>query len=214
MTSVIAKMKLGLVVVCAVMAGCSKGDTKQAPVAAPASESSAPAVVLPPAGKFQVDPAHSTVLFKVKHANTGYVYGWFKDFSGAFTLDTDPTKSSIELSVKAASLDTRDDDRNTHLTGPDFLNATMFPELTFKSTKVEATKSGWRITGDMTIHGATHQITFMATPVGDAKDPQGTRHVGLEAHLSIARSDYGVTFMPDMVGFQIDIVIALEGAAV
>jgi polyisoprenoid-binding protein YceI len=208
-----SNMKLGMVVALALAAGCSKGETTQA--AAPAAnESSAPAVVLPQPGKFQVDPTHSTVLFKVKHANTGYVYGWFKDFSGAFTIDSDPTKSSIELTVKAASLDTRDDERNTHLAGPDFLNATMFPELAFKSTKVEATKSGWRITGDMTIHGTTHQITFSATPTGDTKDPQGTRHVGLEAHVSIARSDFGVTFMPEMVGFQVDIVIALEGAAV
>ena len=148
-------------VVLALAAACSKsGDststsstsgTSSTASPKPSSDDRSPSVHLPAPGTFQVDPTHSTVLFKVHHAGAGYVYGWFKDFSGTFTIDTDPKKSHIELAVKAASVDTRDDERNTNIAGPDFLNAKQSPELTFKSTSVDAASPGWRVTGDLTI---------------------------------------------------------------
>jgi polyisoprenoid-binding protein YceI len=201
-------------VVLALIAACSKTGDSTAPSPKPPTDDKAPAAHLPAPGKFQVDPMHSTILFKVRHADAGYVYGWFKDFSGTFAIDADPKKSHIELAVKAASVDTRDDERNGNITGPDFLNAKQAPELTFKSTSVDAANSGWKITGDLTIRGVTKSVTFTAAPVGDAKDPRGTRLVGIEARLTIARNDFGVSFMPEMVGPEIELIIALEGAAV
>lgn len=202
--------RLSLVLVLAT--ACSNRESTPTP----ASSGGEPkvAVRLPAPGAFQVDPTHSTVLFKAKHAGAGYVYGWFKDVSGAFTIDADPAKSHVELAVKVASVDTRDDERNGNIAGPDFLNAKQFPELTFKSTSVAAIPSGWRITGELTIRGATKSVTFDAVPVGDAKDPQGKRLVGVEARFAIARGDFGVSFMPEMVGPDIELIIALEGSAV
>ncbi len=208
-------MRLTLLVILAAAACSKSGDSKSSstPNATPANDEHSPAAHLPEPGSFQVDPAHSTVLFKVRHAGVSNLYGWFKDVSGTFTIDADPKKSHIELTVKAASIDTRDDERNGHLVGPDFLNSKQFPELTFKSTSIDATSSGWHVTGDLTIHGTTKSVTFDAVPVGDATDPAGKRMVGLEARFKIARADFGVTFMPEMVGPELELTIELEGAA-
>lgn len=212
-------MRISLVpmVVLALAGGCSKSSDAPPAVAAvakPAPAGSAVAGVgLPPPGSFQVDATHSSILFKARHMNAGYIYGWFKDFSGTFAIDADPAKSHVELTVNAASIDTRDDERNDHLTGPDFLNVKQFPEITFKSTSVAAAPGGWRVTGDLTIHGVTKSIAFTATPVGDAKDPQGKRIVGIEAQFPIKRADFGVSFMPEIVGPELELIIAIEGAA-
>lgn len=208
-------------VIVAFTAACSKsgdskpnaGQTSSTPSAKGGGGETSAAVHMPAAGTFQVDPTHSTILFKVHHEGAGYVYGWFKDFSGTFTIDSDPSKSHVELAVQAASIDTRDDERNGNLTGPDFLNAKQFPELTFKSKSVAVTGAGWHITGDLTIRGITKSVAFDAAPVGDVTDPHGKRLVGLEAHLSIARDDFGVSFMPEMVGPQVELIIDLEGSA-
>lgn len=208
-------------VVTAFAAACSKsGESKpsagQASSTASAKEASGnklPAVHVPAAGSFQVDPTHSTILFKVQHEGAGYVYGWFKDFSGTLTIDADPSKSHVELAVKAASIDTRNGERDGNLVGPDFLNAKQFPELTFNSRSVAATRSGWHITGDLTIRGVTKAVAFDAAPVGDATDPRGKRLMGVEAHFVIARDDFGVSFMPEMVGPRVELIIDLEGVA-
>jgi polyisoprenoid-binding protein YceI len=212
-----------VMVLFAVVGACSKsGDsTSAAPSgvtasttgAKPTTDEKGSASQLPAPGTFHVDPTHSTVLFKVRHLGAGYIYGWFKEFSGSFTIDADPKKSHVDLSVKAASVDTRDEERNANIAGPDFLNAKQFPELTFKSTSVDVSGAGWRVTGDLTIHGITKPVTFTAAPVGDGKDPQGTRLVGVEARFPISRGDFGVTFMPGVVGPEMELIIALEGAA-
>ena len=211
------------VVVLVVVGACSKGGdltpatTSGANASAagtkPTGDEKAGAVRIPPPGTFEVDATHSTVLFKVHHLGAGFVYGWFKDFSGSFTIDADAKKSRIELAVKATSVDTRDDERNGNIAGPDSLNAKQFPELTFKSTNVEASSAGWRVTGDLTIRGVTKSVSFTALPVGDSKDPQGKRLVGVEARFPISRGDFGVSFMPEMVGSEMELIIALEGAA-
>jgi polyisoprenoid-binding protein YceI len=190
--------------------GCSNNESKPTPTPARVDVHARQ----PAPGSFEVDATHSTVLFKATHAGAGYVYGWFKDVSGAFTIDADPAKSHVELSVKVASVDTRDDERNANIAGPDFLNAKQFPELTFKSTRVDATATGWHIAGDLTIHGATKSVAFDAVLVGDAKGPQGRRLVGVEARFTITRGDFGVLFMPEMVGPDLELIVALEGAAV
>lgn len=206
-------------VVLALVGACSKSDSPtSAPTATgaggePTTSENGTAAQLPAPGIFQVDPTHSTVLFKVKHSGAGYVYGWFKDYSGAFTIDADSKKSHIELAVKAASVDTRDEERNGNIAGPDFLNAKQFPEITFKSTSVAVAGSGWRVTGDLTIRGVTKSVTFTAAAVGDAKDPQGKRLVGVEARVPITRGDFGVSFMPEIVGPDVELIIALEGVA-
>lgn len=213
------KLNATVLVVLVLGAACSKSSeststSSSSASAKPSTDDKSPPAHLPAPGTFKVDATHSTVLFKVRHLDAGYIYGWFKDFSGTFTIDADPKKSQIELAVKTTSVDTRDDERNGNIIGPDFLNAKQSPELTFKSTSIDPASAGWRITGDLTIRGVTKSVTFTAAPVGDAKDPRGQRLVGLEARFTIARGDFGVTFMPEMVGPEIELIIALEGAAV
>jgi polyisoprenoid-binding protein YceI len=212
----------GLIVL-ALIGGCSKTGNSSPPAAGstgangtaaqPTTDNNGTAAQLPAPGTFQVDPTHSSVLFKVRHLGAGYVYGWFREYSGAFTIDADPKKSHIELAIKAASVDTRDEERNGNIVGPDFLNAKQFPELSFKSTSVEVSGANWRVTGDLTIRGISKSVTFTATPIGDATDPQGKRLVGVEAHFPISRGDFGVSFMPEIVGPDVELIIALEGAA-
>jgi polyisoprenoid-binding protein YceI len=217
------KRAAAIVVIVGVLAGCSK-DSDSKPTSStgeiasaeskPKGEVKTVAFRVPVPGTFQVDPMHSTVLFKVRHLGAGNIYGWFKDFSGTFVIDPDPKKSRVELVVKTATVDTRDDERNGNLTGPDFFNAKQFPELTFRSTGVEVSSSGWQVTGNLTIHGITKPVTFTAAPLGDAKDPQGKRIFGLEARATINRGNFGVSFMPEVIGPEVELIIALEGAAV
>src|SRR5438309_11525612 len=106
------------------------------------------------ADTFKVDPVHTFVLFSVQHLGIANTYGRFNDVSGTVVFDKDdPSKSSVELSVKTESLDTHDPKRDQHLKSPDFFNAKQFPAITFKSNKVAASSDTYKISGDVTLHG-------------------------------------------------------------
>jgi polyisoprenoid-binding protein YceI len=193
--------------------GCSSKDTPPKP--APAQQPQAAAAFnAPPPGIFEVDTVHSTVMFRARHVQASNVYGWFKDFSGKFSIDADPKKSRVELSVKAGSVDTRDSERDADLVGPDFFNAKQFPEMAFTSTAVELTSTGWQVTGDLTLHGVTKPVTFSAVLVGDAMSPHGYRVVGLEARATIDRRQFGISFLPEAVAPEVELIIAFEGKAI
>jgi polyisoprenoid-binding protein YceI len=164
-----------------------------------------------PAGNYEIDAGHSALIWRAKHFGAGYTYGWFKDFSGKFVVDADPTKQSLELTVKVDSLDSRDAKRDEHLKGPDFFNAAQFATITFKSTKVEAAGAALKVTGDLNIHGVTKSVTVDVNPVGTGTDPWKNVRAGYEAKLTINRMDYGVAFMPEGISSDIDLTIAFEG---
>ncbi len=161
---------------------------------------------------YQADPVHSSVIFRVKHANTAYFWGRFNDITGAFVLDSvDPSQVKLEFQVKAASVDTGNAKRDQHLQGPDFLNAAQFPTISFVSKSVEKSGNAYQVTGEMTMHGVTKPITVHLTPTGTGKGPTGAEIGGIEANVTIHQSDFGITKMAGMIGDSVWINISVEG---
>src|SRR6202795_1783142 len=146
---------------------------------------------------WNVDPAHSVAEFKVKHMMISNVKGQFAKVSGVLHLDeSDPTKSHIEASIEAGSLNTRDDQRDTHLKSADFFHVEQHPTLAFKSTRIKRTGDGeLAVAGDLTIRGITRNVEFSVEgPTPPAKDPWGNTRLGLSATTKINRKDFGLTW--------------------
>ena len=146
-----------------------------------------------PTGTWKVDPAHSSVEFQVKHLGIATVKGVFTDFEG--TLEVGPEGVSAYGSVKVASVDTREPQRDGHLRSPDFFDADQYPEITFKSTAIRPIDDeDFEIEGDFTVHGITRPLKLKATVEGTETDPQGNERVGLSATAQINRSDHEMKF--------------------
>jgi polyisoprenoid-binding protein YceI len=162
---------------------------------------------------YTVDKTHSAILFKISHLGAGYVWGRFNDFNGALVLDAaDPAKCSVEVDIRAESIDTGNEERDKHLRSKDFFDVENNPSIAFRSTKVEKVKDGeFRVTGDFTLLGVTRAVTFRMDEVGEADDPWGNHRVGFEGQLVIRRSDHGMKHMLPMIGDEVHIHLAVEG---
>jgi polyisoprenoid-binding protein YceI len=146
-----------------------------------------------PTGTWNVDPVHSSVEFQVKHLGIATVKGQFKEFEG--TLEVGPDGARAHGTVKVASIDTREPQRDGHLLSADFFDADNNPEITFKSTSIRPVdEETFEIEGDFTIHGVTRTLKLDATVEGTETDPQGNPRVGLSATAQINRSDYDMKF--------------------
>jgi polyisoprenoid-binding protein YceI len=146
---------------------------------------------------WNLDPVHSVAEFKVKHMMISNVKGQFTAISGVLTLDeNDVTASRIEASIDAASINTREAQRDAHLKSADFFDVEKFPTLGFKSTGVQRTGGDeLAVTGDLTIHGVTRQVVFnVEGPTATGRDPWGNTRVGLSAVTKINRKDFGLTW--------------------
>ena len=145
---------------------------------------------------WKLDMAHSAIEFSVRHMMVSTVKGNFREFSADLELDPeDLTKSSVRAVVKAASIDTRDPQRNAHLTSADFFEADKFPEMVFQSTGVEHLGGDrYRVTGDLTIKDVTRPITLDVTHLGTQVSPYGVKAAGFEATASLSRKDFGLTW--------------------
>src|SRR3954447_13760410 len=131
-------------------------------------------------GDYVVDPSHSRIGFVARHAMVTKVRGTFNEFVGAGYFDAEqPERSSIELTIQAASIDTGNADRDGHLRGNDFFAMDEYPEITFVSTAVEQTgDSDYRVTGDLTIKGVTKPVSIDFELTGSATDPFGNERIG------------------------------------
>ncbi len=147
-------------------------------------------------GTYAVDPAHSRIGFVARHAMVTKIRGSFNEFEGTGFLDAeDPTRSRLQLTIKAASIDTRSADRDAHLRGNDFFDMERYPEITFSSTAVEQVDSEtYRVTGDLTVKGITKPITIDFEFTGAAVDPFGNQRIGLEGKVTVNRKDWGVNW--------------------
>ena len=147
-------------------------------------------------GNYTIDPAHSHIGFTARHAMVTKVRGSFKDYEGEGYFDSEnPTNSTLELTIKAASIDTGNADRDNHLRGNDFFDMENHPEIRFASTKVEALADDkYRVTGDLTIKGVTKPVSVDFDHTGSAVDPFGNRRIGLEGRATINRKDWGVNW--------------------
>ena len=150
---------------------------------------------LPTAGHYSIDPSHSRIGFVARHAMVTKVRGSFDEFEGSCYFDPqDPSKTSLKLVIQAASIDTRNADRDNHLRSNDFFDMENFPTLTFASTDVAAEGTTYHVTGDLTVRGVTKQITVDFEYLGAATDPFGNDRIGFEGTAVINRKDFGVNF--------------------
>jgi polyisoprenoid-binding protein YceI len=146
------------------------------------------------AGQWRFDPAHTRIGFSTRHAMVTKVRGAFNDFEGLITVDTEnPERSKVALTVKVASIDTRNADRDQHLRTNDFFDAPRFPEITFVSSRVDQVDQGhFIISGDVTIRGVTKEISIPIDFIGVERDPMGYLRAGFEGSRRIDRQDFGL----------------------
>ncbi|HLH60692.1 MAG TPA: YceI family protein [Ktedonobacteraceae bacterium] len=145
---------------------------------------------------WEIDPSHSEASFSVKHMMFATVRGHFNVLSGHLHIDEQHSENSwVEAQVDAASVDTRDERRDGHLKSPDFFDVQNYPTITFKSTKVESAGGNeYNVTGDLTMHGITHPVTFKAEYYGTGKNPWGMTVAGLSAKAKINRKDWNLNW--------------------
>jgi polyisoprenoid-binding protein YceI len=166
-----------------------------------------------------IDPVHSIAEFRVKHLMISNVRGQFTGVTGKLTFNpADPAKSHVEASIDAASIDTRDPQRDTHLKSPDFFDVEKFPTLTFSSSHVTRRPNGAIVvSGPLTIHGVSREVEFVVEgPTPPVKDPWGNTRIGVSATTKINRGEFGLTFNAAletggvMVGEEVSITLELE----
>lgn len=143
---------------------------------------------------YKIDPAHSDVMFKVKHLMISTVTGVFKKFDGTLEIDEeDFSTAKVTFEADIDSVDTKSEQRDEHLKGDDFFSATEFPKMTFKSAKVEETGDNeYKLTGDLTIRDVTKPVDLKVEYNGSTKDPWGMQRMGFEVSGKINRKDYGL----------------------
>jgi polyisoprenoid-binding protein YceI len=147
-------------------------------------------------GVYVLDPAHTQLAFVARHAMVTKVRGTFREFEGTARIDdADPSRSSVRLTIKAASIDTGNEQRDGHLRTNDFLDAPTFPDITFVSTAVEVVDADrFDVTGELTIKETTRSLTIPFEFQGSATDPYGNLRLGFEGYVEISRKDYGVNW--------------------
>ena len=174
---------------------------------------------------WQIDPNHSAAQFAVRHLAISTVRGAFTKVSGTVQLDDkDISKSTVDVTIDAASVDTRVPDRDKDLRSDHFFDAEKYPTLSFKSTKVEQVEAGkLKVTGDLTIHGVTKQVVLeVEGPTTPVKDPWGNQRAAANATTKINRQDFGVKWnakmdnggwvVGDDVAITIDVELVQKGA--
>ena len=149
--------------------------------------------------QWNIDSAHSQAEFTVKHMMITKVRGRFSDLEGIIVLDEEnPGESRVEVEIDAASIDTREQDRDAHLRGEDFLDAETHPKLTFRSTRIEGFQleegAEFSVIGDLTIRGTTKEVQLDATFEGRGQDPWGNQRVAFSADAVIDRRQFGLTW--------------------
>jgi polyisoprenoid-binding protein YceI len=144
---------------------------------------------------WKIDPAHTNVEFAVKHLMISTVKGRLADVDGEIVLaDGDLSRSSVTATLKTASIDTRAGQRDDHLRSPDFLDVANYPEITFKSKRIIGSSPDFKVVGDLTIRGATKEVTLDVTNEGAGKDPWGGERIGFSGTTKFDRRDFGLTW--------------------
>jgi polyisoprenoid-binding protein YceI len=172
------------------------------------------------ASHWEIDPQHTSAQFAVRHLVVSTVRGTLGEVTGSVNLDeTDITKSSVEATIDAAGILTRDGMRDEHLKGPDFLYVTKYPKVTFKSKKVEKVADGkFKVTGDLTLRGVTKEVALDVEGTPKAfHDQMGVLKLGGVAKTKINRHDFGMEYNKTLVdggglvvGNEVDIIIDVE----
>lgn len=150
-------------------------------------------IVRVPTGTWAVDPAHSSVEFRIKHMMISTVRGRFGEFKGTIEAAPDYRDSRVRGTIKAASIDTNESSRDEHLRSADFFDVDQHPEIAFESSRIEHVEKGnYRVGGELTMHGETRPVEFEVTVHGVTHAPQGQDRVGLEVRGTISRGEFGL----------------------
>ena len=164
---------------------------------------------------YEVDPVHSVVIFRIEHMGVANYYGRFNDFSGEIEWDeNNPAGSRIEITIEAESIDTNNENRDSHLRSPDFFNVREFPEINFTSTNIEVSGDNtYRVTGELDLHGVTREITVDLEKTGSGTHLQsGKPLIGFETHFELDRSDYRMRWGIEegVLGDEVGLIVSLE----
>jgi polyisoprenoid-binding protein YceI len=168
---------------------------------------------------YQIDPSHSAAHFSVRHMMISNVRGEFTKVSGTIWYDPEnPQNSRVEATIDAASIATREPQRDAHLRSADFLDAEKYPVLTFRSRSVAGERGDWKIIGDLTIRGVTREVTLdVEGPTPETRDPWGNLRIGATATGKINRKDFGLTWNTALetggvlVGDEVKLTLDVEG---
>lgn len=168
---------------------------------------------------WKLDPAHTTVEFSAKHMMITTVKGRITDVTGTIYVDEkNPQNSSVEATLRAATLDTRTEQRDQHLRSADFLHVEKFPEIKFRSTRIQGEKDSFKLTGDLTIRDVTRALTLDVEFEGQTKDPWGGERIGFSATGKIDRREFGLLWNQALEAGGVlvgnDVKISLEAQAV
>ncbi len=152
------------------------------------------------ADTYKIDPVHSVVGFTVTHMMISKVTGTFTDFGGTIVYDDkDPAKCSVDVQIKAASVDTRNSGRDSDIRSDHFFNADKYPEITFKSDKVEKSGDSFIAHGQLSLRGVSKEVAIPFT-IGGFANMQGKTRLGAQGGLTINRQDYGVSWNKTLDG--------------
>jgi len=164
----------------------------------------------PDAVTYEIDTVHSSAVFRIGHLGLTKFYGNFDEMTGSFTLGGEGG-GSVRIEIPVESLDTRNERRDGHLKSPDFFNAKQFPKMTFESAKMTKTDSGYEVTGKLTMHGVTKEITVEMEHSGPAEGMRGETRAGFHGTFTIDRTEYGIDWNPDVLGTEVWIALGVEG---
>jgi polyisoprenoid-binding protein YceI len=151
--------------------------------------------VVPVAGVYEIDGAHTSVEFVGRHLMITKVRGRFSEVRGQITIDEEPAKSHVEVEIGVASVSTGNGDRDAHLTSGDFFDVEQYPTITFASTGVKPVRDNtWEVVGDLTVHGTTKPVTLQVDFDGGGASPFGDERIGFSAATEVNREDFGLTW--------------------
>lgn len=161
---------------------------------------------------YQIDPVHTSLVFRVKHMNTAYVYGRFNRVTGTVVLDeNNPAGSLVNIEVDANSVYTANEQRDNHLRSPDFFSTRQYPTIRFASTEVRRINANTvQVKGNLTMRGVTRPITASVTLTGKGKNPQGRDIIGFETTFTIRRSEFGIRYGLPGLGDDVRVTLSVE----
>ncbi|WP_085904386.1 YceI family protein [Kiloniella majae] len=163
------------------------------------------------AAEYDIDPTHSFINFKTKHLGFSWLSGTFNKISG--TMDFDPAggaNQKVNIVIDTTSLDTNHAERDKHLRSPDFFDVEKFPTATFVSTGYSGDANGGTLSGDLTLHGVTKNVSFDVTKIGEGEDPWGGYRAGFEGSYTLKRSDFGMDFNLGPAAEEVEVDLFIE----
>ena len=176
-----------------------------------------PTAVHAETARWNVDPEHSTIEFRVTHMVVSKTTGRFMDYAGFIDMDAeDGTVTAIEATIKTESVNTNHIKRDTHLRNAEFLDVKLYPKITYKMKSYKKTAEGYTAVGDLTLHGVTKEVTLAGRYNGAAKDPWGNTRGGFSAEGKLNRKDFGMVWNKTLdsgglvVGDEVQIRLDIE----